>query len=98
MTQYVYMLYDYEEHGPERLGITLDRNRLPDLLKQEWPVLDGSENGGPAGTYINEGYVRDALDQLSQCLLKTDDELCAENHALVAGWGSITLRVEKLFE
>lgn len=38
MTTKLYLLYDYEEHGPENLVATLDPHALPKFAEQRWPA------------------------------------------------------------
>lgn len=33
----IYLIYDYEEHGPQVFGMTIDPSKLPEMLVRLWP-------------------------------------------------------------
>jgi len=85
---YVYLLWSYNEYGPEDLSATLDRNKLPDLVK-------AYNAKGWFDRYYEKGEIPKYLEEL---LLKTDEELAAGDgiRHLIDGWGGLCLQVTEL--
>lgn len=97
-TRHVYLLSDYDEYGSGNVIATLDRSRLPAMLKLMLP------------RYRLEGTDPEAT--LSQLLQKTDPELTgidllthggqnsfgSSPHSLTSGWGGPQLHVVRLDE
>ena len=70
---YVYLLYDYEEHGPRRLRATLDRSKVRDIALAEW------SNDFPKDLPVLEAGIDDAL--------ALPDEALEEGQQFRDGWG-----------
>ncbi len=101
----VYMLYDYDEDGSERLVATLDRSRLPQMLEAGWGLsklmMDDSKyvtsEARTKDTDRWTAYCAECSATLMALLAKPDDELAdGGQHNLAVGWGGVCLRVVEL--
>lgn len=101
----VYMLYDYDEGGTERLVATLGRSRLPQMLEAVWGlrklVMDdakyATDEARARDTARWAAYCAECSATLTDLLAKPDDELVAiGQHNLAVGWGGVCLRVVEL--
>lgn len=99
---YVYILSCYDEHGAEDATATLDRSRLPDMLKENWPEPTEVDWSSPKPHWRQEyhkKWIEDALQALTELLKITDEELAVDRtcgHNLHTGWGGIQLHVLQL--
>ena len=98
MKRYVYLLSTYDEYGAENVIATLDRDKLPELLKRitaMWP--------DPEKTYeVNLRGDGDRGRGLKAILTDTDEKLAEitghkdvgpDGHNLTFGWGGVQLHV-----
>jgi len=92
MSQYVYLIYDYEEHGPDRIGSTLDRERLHELVDSVF---------GSRGNFYrqySEASLTDLHRVLAEMLEQSDEALLnngGRNH-IEPGWSGPVLHVMRL--
>lgn len=90
MSQYVYILSDYEEHGAKNVTATLDRARLNEVMSENWPEAHFKHGG-------REEWLQEARTKLEDLLQETDEELAeTERHNLHHGWGGMQFHVVKL--
>ena len=86
---YVYLLCDHEEHGPENLMATTDRNRLQPML-EEWA----------SHRFLGSLSIDDERKALGALLsTMSDDEMIKQGgeFRLGVGWGSLQLHVVRLY-
>jgi len=80
--QYVYLLWDHGEYGPEHLVATLDKRKLPELAKdlneQDWFERTGKPN---------------LVNNLA-ALLELDNR--PGIYPLMDGWGGLHLQIVEL--
>jgi hypothetical protein len=86
---YVYVLSDYGEYGAEHVVATLDRTRLPALLKRHW------DDGSPDEQAARVAHLRWLLAQSDEDLAGAGDD-GAHGHELEDAWGGVLLHVVEL--
>ena len=99
--QFVYLLFDYDEHGPERIGATLDRSKLPALLvklfsKTNVPHYDDPEEIArerERQEQVIAAELPKVLAALASLLEHSDEDLASGRvHPLAEGWGGFMLQ------
>ena len=87
MTQrYVYLIADYDEHGSENMCATLDRSRLPAMLRRNWAHTTGL-------------WLEEAAAGLAKALEQPDEKwIGRDGRSLTGGWGGPQLFVVRLDE
>lgn len=75
----IYLLYDYEEHGPDSVYATTRRETLESASEEYWSN-HGAENA------------EEGRQNLKRLLSLPDHEILGDNH-LSRGWGSLKLLV-----
>ncbi len=86
---YVYLLYDYEEHGPQHMMATMERVKIRDMAIAKWASEDPAEEHAkyPHLTLeYFESQKREMIDGVDAALAKTDEELL-EGIQFRGGWG-----------
>lgn len=96
-TQYIYLIWNYDEHGPENLMVSLDRDNISNLFKC-WckrcieEVVNEYSDKNLQKLTIKLSKERAKLKVL---LLKSDSELEGKNE-IGEGWGCFNLQVVQL--
>ena len=98
----VYLLWTYEEHGPEDLVATLDRSKVRELAEgfdeKGWFARDKKDHKADMAELPAVEY-RHPLEILSSLLERSDADLLEEDgHPLMAGWGGLNFQVVELAE
>ncbi len=90
--KYIYMLYDYQEHGPESIIATLDKDLVLSIFDKKWPP---NSDLCP----VRADDYEKVRNTLIQYLLETNDDLVKyEGVRLSDGWGGVVLHVLVLEE
>ena len=95
---YVYLMYDYEEHGPENLIATLDRGKIRELAIAQWGEDPEKEFAKYPHISLAEHTesARIMIDGIDKALSKTDEELEQYGAQFRDGWGWPGLQAVKL--
>lgn len=87
--KYLYLIWDYEEHGPENIHATLTRSAVSQMLNDGW---------GKAR------HLAEMQESLATHLAQPDDLLCGKNafgdpssFSLCNGWGAPEFQVLRLY-
>jgi len=81
---YVYLLYVYDDDGPQRMVATLDRSQLMSLARQTYH-------------YAKESWLDEAEAGLTELLQKSDTDLSlGAGWPCMHGWGGLRLSVLRL--
>ena len=90
--KYIYLLYDYQEHGPETISATLDRSSVLNMFDKNWPP---NSDLCP----VRADDYKQVKDCLSVFLQESDDDLAKyEGARLSSGWGGVVFHVIPLEE
>ncbi len=84
MTEYAYLLWSHEEDGPTDLVVTLDRNKILSMVKDQ----------DQGGYFVRVGCSMDDIIGKMEELLKKDDAIGI--YPLMEGWGGLHFQVVKL--
>lgn len=88
----VYILYDYEEYGPENLVVTLNKKLVLYLFDKKWGKYKELYPEHKDTWDLTRDRLKQYLEESDEMLIEYDGVRCSD------GWGGVVLHVSRLEE